>query len=168
MVSIIGAILGILGSAVPEYLKIKKTKMDQEHEVRMFELQIQAQEKLAQYKLQEIEAQADIRESEALYKASEIKLTGWKIADGLIALYTSSVRPTITYLFFTFYGLAKLGQYHYITKVGTNASVTEIIWRLFTSEDMALFATIMGYWFGQRGMRYAFGRIDKGHGYNPY
>lgn len=159
MISIIGAILGILGSAIPEFLRIKKTKIEQDHEARMFELQVLAQEKLAQYKLQEIEAQADIRESEALYKASEIKLTGWKVADGLIALYTSSVRPTITYLFFIFYALAKLGQYSYITKVTVDANTLEIIWKLFTSEDMALFSTIIGYWFGHRGIRYAFGKM---------
>jgi len=161
MMSIIGAILGIFGSAIPEFLKIQKTKIQNEHELKMFEAQARLQERIQEWKFKEMEAQADIQESQALYKASEIKLTGWKIVDGLIALYTSSVRPTITYMFFTFYALAKWGQYLYINKTIVEADTAEIIWKLFTSEDMALFATIMGYWFGQRGIRYAFNRIDR-------
>jgi hypothetical protein len=88
-------------------------------------------------------------------------LTGWVIVDGLIALYNSSVRPTVTYCFCAFYGLAKFGQYQMV-KASSSAGAAEVIWKLFNEEDMALFSTILAFWFGGRSMSKAFNRISGG------
>lgn len=152
MLTIISTILGFLSSAFPEIIKYFKTKQDYAHEKEMYTLQVESMKTEHEFKMREMEATADIKESEALYKASEIKLTGWVVVDGIIALYNSSVRPTLTYAFLTLYGLAKFGQYQ--VTVASSASPSEAIWKVYNTEDMALFAAIVGYWFGQRGMKY--------------
>jgi len=161
MVAFLGSIFGILSSLFPEIIKAWNKKADQAHELAMFDLQLKAAESQHQYKMAEVQAEADIHESEALYKASEIKISGWKWVDGLVMLYQSSVRPTITYAFMLFYAIAKWGQYQYLVKQATPQ--VEALWKIFNSEDMALFSTIIGYWFGQRMVRYAMEKIGGGN-----
>ncbi len=159
MLSIIGAIIGILGSILPEWLKNKKAKQDNEHELKMFELQLKAAEQQHQYKVEELNVQADIQESEALYRASEIKLTGSTMIDGVIALYNSSVRPTVTYAFLLLYAYVKYSMIYAALQQG---SVWQVVGaQIWSSEDFAIFSTIMGYWFGSRGMKHALERIPK-------
>ncbi len=161
MIALVGAILGFFGSAVPEIIKYFKVKQDYAHEKEMYQLQVESMKTEHEYKMREVEAEADIRESEALYKASEIKLTGWKVVDGIIMLYNSSVRPTVTYCFCIFYGLAKFGQYQMI-KASSSAGATEVIWKLFNEEDMALFSTVLAFWFGARSMRHLMDAVGVG------
>ena len=157
MLSIIGAILGLLGSALPEWLKLKKEAQDHAHELRMFELQIQLASKQAEFKMQEMGMEADIRESEALYKSAETKLTGWVWVDGIIALYNSSVRPTVAYAFMGLYAYVKYSVIYTAVKGGANwQTLGPMIW---SSEDFAVFTTIIGFFYGARGMRYAMDKI---------
>ena len=162
MLSIIGTLIGFFGSILPQWFKLQQSKIDHSHELEMYRLSMEAQKAEHEYKVEELNVNADIAESQALYKSAEIHPSGFAFLDGLINLYNSSVRPTLTYLFFAFYGLAKVGQYTYLIQLPTNTlSTTEMIWKLYNSEDMALFATVVAYWFGQRGLRYAmdnFGR----------
>lgn len=165
MLTLLGALLGLIGSVLPQWFKLQQDKNDHAHELEMYRLTMEAQKFEHEYKLQEINANADIAESAALYKASEIKLTGWKIVDGLVALYNYSVRPTLTYAFFLVYFAAKIGQYMFLAQTTyptdpvSYTTFWGTIWKLYSPEDMALFATIIAYWFGQRGMRYAMDRI---------
>ncbi len=163
MLTLLGALLGLIGSVLPQWLKLWQDKQDHKHELEMYRLTMESQKYEHEYKLQEINATADIAESAALYKASEIKLTGWTFIDGIVALYNYSVRPTLTYAFFFIYAAAKVGQYMFIISSASDmkpvATFWDTIWKLYTPEDMALFATIIAYWFGQRGMKYAMDRI---------
>lgn len=156
MLTIIGSILGLFGSLLPEILKFFNLKEDHKHEIEMAKLQMEAQEKLHQEKLEEINVTADVAESEALYKAAEQKITGWKVVDGLVSLYSSSVRPSLTYGFFIFYVLVKYAQYNVF--VASNYTNWQIVYSLWSSEDMAIFSTIISFWYGSRFLKYALGR----------
>lgn len=159
MLSIIGTLIGLLGSFLPELLKYFNNREDHKHEKDMFALQVQLKEKEHQFRVDELNITADIEESKALYQSSEQRLTGSKIIDGLIALYNSSVRPTITYIFVFGYFFIKYAQY----TVASSADLTkwEIIAKLWNSEDMAAFMTIIGFWFGGRMIKAMMERYSK-------
>jgi len=148
MLSIIGSILGLFGSFLPELLKFFKIKEDHKHEKDMFLLQVQLAEKQHKFRVDEMNITADIEESKAVYQMAEQKITGSKFIDGIIALYNSSVRPTITYAFMVFYGLVKYGQYKVF--IASGLGKWEIMAAIWSGEDMAAFMTVMGFWFGGR------------------
>ncbi len=137
MISIIGAILGFLGSIVPQLLKLYQDKKDKEHELKIMELQIEREKLGHTYKMEEINTMADIEETKALYQT--LKPSGIKWIDALIG----TVRPVITYSFFGLYAFIKYWHYK---QYGTGHE----IFPLWTDVDMAIFCTIITFWFGNR------------------
>jgi len=159
MLSIIGTVVGLLGSFIPELLKFWKQKADHKHEIEMTKLQMDAAKLQGQIRLEEIGAMADIEESKALYAAAEQKITGWKFVDGLVSLYNSSVRPTITYAFMLLYMYVKYSVIYGMMQMGQKwQEIGSYVWG---SEDFAMFSTILAFYFGGRFMRYSLQRIDK-------
>jgi len=73
MISLLGALLGFLSSLAPTVLKLYQDKQDKQHELKLLELQMQAQAQLHTEKMEEIGAQADIEESKALYEFLNLK-----------------------------------------------------------------------------------------------
>ncbi|MBT9171151.1 MAG: hypothetical protein DDT18_01519 [Actinobacteria bacterium] len=143
MLPLIGAVLGFLGSVVPQVIKLYQDKKDKEHELKLLNLQIQAQAQGHTQRLEEINVQADIEESKALYKHAEVKLSGVKWVDAALTFLTSSVRPVITYSFFGLYAWVKIAMYQ---REGD-------IVKIWTEYDLALFSTIIAFWFGSRSMQ---------------
>jgi len=119
-------------------------------------LQMESMKLQGQIKLEELSSQADIEEVKVLHVAEQPKLTGWKFVDGIIALYQSSVRPTLTYGFFVFYGLVKFSQYKLF--IASNYNNWQIVYGLWNQEDMAIFSTVISFWFGSRFLKYALQR----------
>lgn len=166
MLTIIGTILGLLGSLMPELLKYFRLKEDHKHETEMARLQMDQLRLQGQIRLEEINAQADIEESKALYEAAEQKITGVRWIDAIVSLYSSSVRPTVTYLFIAFYGLVKYAQYHLYAgsvdlETGVIGSKWEVLKVMWNSEDTAALMTILAFWFGGRFTKYALERTGK-------
>jgi len=159
MLAIIGSILGLLGSLLPEVLKFFNNREDHKHEIEMGKLQIESMKMQGQIRLQELEAQADIEETRVLHQSAEQKLTGVRWIDAIVSLYNSSVRPTLTYAFFALYGYVKFSVVYTSVSAGANWKVLgPVIWG---SEDFAVFATIMSFWFGGRFLKYALQRNGK-------
>ncbi len=73
MLSIIGTLIGLLGSFIPEILKYFKAKEDHRHEIQVLGIQADMMKAQYQYRLQEIEAQADVASEQAVYKMAEQK-----------------------------------------------------------------------------------------------
>lgn len=148
MLSLIGAILGFGGSIIPQIFKFLQDKRDKEHELKILQLQMQAQAQGHMQRLEEIRAMADIEESKALYQSAQVTLSGVKWVDAVITFLTSSVRPVITYSFFIVYAWVKVAMY----------GVEKDILKVWSDEDMAIFCTIISFWFGQRAMQKFFKR----------
>lgn len=157
MLTLIGTVLGLLGSLAPEVLKAWNNKEDHRHEIEMAKIQMEAQKELHQEKLEEITAQADIEEAKAIYTAAEQKITGWKFIDGIVSLYNSSVRPTLTYAFMAMYCFVKFSIIYTYTQGGW--SWQQLGSQIWSSEDFAVFSTIIAFWFGGRFLKYSIGRI---------
>ncbi len=158
MLAIIGSILGLFGSLLPEILKFFTAKEDHRHEIAMGKLQMEAQKQAGEIKLEEINATADIEEAKAIYASAEQKITGVRWIDGIVSLYSSSVRPTLTYGFFLLYAYCKYSLIYGMVKAGASwQAVGTLAWN---SEDFAVFATILSFWFGGRFLKHALARTN--------
>lgn len=158
MLSLIGTIIGLLGGLLPELMKFFNNKEDHKHEVAMGRLQMEAQKQAGEIKLEEINATADIEEAKAIYASAEQRITGVRWIDAIVALYSSSVRPTLTYGFFLLYGYVKYSMIYALVKAGNNwQAIGTQIWN---QEDFAVFSTIMAFWFGGRFLKSALNRAS--------
>lgn len=134
MITLIGALLGFISSAFPDLLKIWRDAADRKHELAILQMQMEQQRQGHTNRLEEINVQADIAESRALYKTYH---TGIKWVDAL----NGTVRPVIAYSFFILYAVVKVMQFS-----------ADLPWLLWTAEDQAIFAGIISFYFGQRAM----------------
>jgi hypothetical protein len=118
-------------------------KADKAHELKMFELEVQAAEKQHQQRLVEINTEADIREIEAIHRHDAP--TGVTFIDGI----RGSVRPIITYLFMLLF-MAVEGAALYGLIWIDGMQVYEAVRVVWSAEIHAGWMTILGFWFGSR------------------
>ncbi len=153
MLTLIGTIIGLLGSMLPEWLKLAKAKEDHKQELEILKVQFEMSKVEHQYKLEEINVQADVAESQALYQNAQPRITGVKWIDATLELYNGIVRPTVTFAFVFFYGLVKYAQYNLLQTSGS--TIWSSIQALWSSEDFAVFSTIIAFYFGGRFLKYS-------------
>lgn len=135
------AIIGLLGSGFPHILDFFKTWQDNKQELAILDRQAALQASGAAQKLAEINAQADIAESQALYKTYATNITWVDALNG-------TVRPVIMYSFFLLYAVVKFCQYHTLmSTIATPLDALGIVWK---EADMEIFCTCLTFYFGNR------------------
>ena len=146
MLTLLGSLLGFLGSAFPQILKLFQEAHDRRHELAILNLQMEQQRQGHQQRLEEIKSDGEIKQSLALYQ-HDSQPAGYKWVEALRA----SVRPVLTYAFFLLFAAVKIaGLYTMVSFDGMSLAVAlQLIW---DAETQALFAAIMTFWFGQRAM----------------
>lgn len=155
MISLLGSLVGLLGSFVPEIFKLTQDKRDKEHELKIMELQMEQQAAGASQKLEEIMVQSAAAETVAMQQSyrSELKYFG---------KFAASVRPVVTYLFVAEYIAIKFALLYTMTHgvtalpwatetsaVSALASAIPMVWG---EADMGLFSGIIAFWFGGRAL----------------
>lgn len=140
MISLLGSLLGFGTSFLPKVMDYFQEKRDQKHELAMMDKQLEQKIKLGDQKLQFINVEADIRETEVLQK-SHTEVT--KQSSKWVVNLSATVRPVMTYLlFFEFIGLTYLLAFGAI-----DGTLYSLIW---SSEMQAVWAAVVSFWFGQR------------------
>lgn len=150
--TLLGSLMGLLASLLPHIVKYVQDRQDKKHEVELLKLQMQAQSQGHQERLKEIEIKGDIEESAAMSRPQASSGVVWMDA------YNSSVRPTIAYGFFLLYAIVKYAQYRILIDK-TPLDWDQALVRIWTPEDMALFASIISFYFGTRAVKYALERF---------
>jgi len=150
MLTILGSLIGFLGSFAPKVLQMWQDKKDKAHELAVMALQIQAQKDIGAQKLEEVKVSAESAEMVALYEHAKITPSGVKWVDAFLALLTGSVRPVLTYSFFGLYAIVKYAQAVSASSFYSNMTVTSALAKTWTEEDAAIFATIITFWFSGR------------------
>ena len=146
--ALLGGLLGPLVRMIPEVLKFMDRKDERLHELNMQAASLEADKAKysAQLGMAELQAQsADYTTAVgALQEAlkGQFQLTGNKWIDGL----NMSVRPIITYAFFSLYAGVKMELLY-------NGATLAQIWN---ETDMGLFSGILGFYF--------MGRVFDKHG----
>lgn len=142
MITLLGSLIGFAGAAFPDLLKIWRDSADRKHELTILEMQMAQASQGHQQRLEEINTQADIAESRALYKTY---YSGIKWVDAL----NGTVRPVLAYAFFLLYFVIKCMQF---SMVDLSDPLPWQIAALWSVEDQAIFAGIISFYFGQRAM----------------
>lgn len=142
MITLLGSLLGFISSAFPDLLKIWRDAADRKHELAILQMQMEQQRQGHTHRLEEINVQADIAESRALYKTYH---SGIQWVDAL----NGTVRPVLAYAFFLLYASVKWAQLAAFSGSVTFIEALPLIWHV---EDQAIFAGIISFYFGQRAM----------------
>ncbi len=143
MFTLLGALLGFLGSAFPECLRFFREREDRSHELAVLQLQLQQQAQSSTAHLEEIRTTNALQEMQALYQT-------WHTGVSWVDALNGTVRPVIAYAFFLLYALLKMLSY---TCLDTSHMPYALVYTtLWTEEDGAIFAGIISFYFGQRAM----------------
>ena len=142
MVTLLGSLIGFISAAFPDLLKIWRDAADRKHELTILRLQMEQAAQGHQQQLEEINAQADIAESKALYRTY---YSGIKWVDAL----NGTVRPVLAYAFFLLYFTIKCMQFSMVDLGNPLPWHMDMLWSV---EDQAIFAGIISFYFGQRAM----------------
>ena len=156
MLSILSGLLGIFSSGLPNLLSFFQNKGDQAHERQMAQLQMQqqlamaekgfqSQEKIEELRLQEVEAETYAQERTALYDHDKTLME--KASQGTVDL-NARVRP---YVAFTFVGLLVFTDVAgLIWAIWTGVDCGLAMGVVFSDQEMAIVASIIGFYFGSR------------------
>lgn len=150
MLTILGSLIGFLGSFAPKVLQMWQDKKDKAHELAVMQVQIQVQKDIGAQRLEEVRTTAESAEMQALYEHAKFVPSGVKWVDAVLALLTGSVRPVITYAFFALYAIVKWAQATSVSAFYSNITWTTAMAKTWTEEDSAIFATIVSFWFSGR------------------
>lgn len=142
MITLLGALVGFISAAFPDFLKLFRDHQDRKHELTILRMQMEQQAQGHQQRLEEIHVQADIAESRALYKTF---YSGIKWVDAL----NGTVRPVLAYAFFLLYFTVKCMQFSMVELYNPLPWQVAMLWSI---EDQAIFAGIISFYFGQRAM----------------
>jgi hypothetical protein len=156
MLSILSGLLGIFSSGLPNLLSFFQNKGDQAHERQMAQLQMQqqlamaekgfqSQEKIEELRLQEVEAETYAQERTALYDHDKTLME--KASQSTVDL-NARVRP---YVAFTFVGLLVFTDVAgLIWAIWTGVDFGLAMDEVFSDQEMAIVASIIGFYFGSR------------------
>ncbi len=138
MITLMGAILGFLGSMMPECLNFFKQRADRVHELEVMQLQLSQQQKGQGDRLEEIRLVHDAAEIKSLYATYRTNIPWVDALNG-------TVRPVLAYGFFLLYATVKLIQFSFL-----DGSHMPFPWQVWGEEDQAIFAAIISFYYGQR------------------
>ena len=144
MITLLGSLLGFGTSFLPEVLNYFKAGQEHKHNLERMQLEMDMMTKRNELQLNIMDKQAEIKETEGLYKHDSID-AGWFI-NGL----RGSVRPVITYVFFALFVAIKVTALIALMDAGNDLGRSlSLIWDDATS---GLFAAIISFWFGGRAV----------------
>jgi hypothetical protein len=145
MLALLGIIIGFLSSIVGPLVSLYNKKLDHVHETEMFKLNVDLVKFQHEATMHQLEAQADVAESATIHQSAMPIGVRW--VDALNAL----VRPVFSYAFFACYVIVKFYAYGQ-TKLllSTTANFVSVMAHIWGPEDMAIFCTIVAFWFGNR------------------
>ena len=175
MIALIASFLtGIVGPLLPSVLNIFQNYQDRKHELAMMEMRLKyaAQEHL--WRMEELNARADIEEAKVLHKPQPsfgVQLLDasdkwadstwgkWLVTPGfylfvLLDFLNGMVRPVIAYTAFGFYMAYKWSVFQ-IAK--THMNTIEAINTTWGENDWAVLLMVLGFFFGQRAAKAVLG-----------
>jgi hypothetical protein len=165
---------GVIGPLLPNVLNLVRDWQDRKHELQMMELRMKYAAQEQMWRMEEMNARADIEEAKVLHtpqksfgvelidaadKWSDTKWGKWLITPSFL-LYTildivnGFVRPTIAYAAFGFYMVYKWSIFE-IAK--THMDVVTAINTTWTENDWVVLLMVLGFFFGQRAAKAVLG-----------
>ena len=145
MMTIIGSLLGFGTSFLPEVLNYFKRGQEQKYELQRMQMEMELMAKRSELKISELDKEAEIKETEGLYKHDNVH------AGGFINALRGSVRPIITYAFFGLFVAIKVTALLSLMNQ-TGMQLNMALSTIWDDQTAGLFAAIMSFWFGNRAV----------------
>ena len=145
MMTIIGSLLGFGTSFLPEVLNYFKRGQEQKYELQRMQMEMELMAKRSELNIAELDKEAEIKETEGLYKHDNVD------AGGFINALRGSVRPIITYAFFGLFVAIKVTALLSLMNQ-TGVSLNMALGTIWDDQTAGLFAAIMSFWFGNRAV----------------
>lgn len=143
MLTLLSPLIGIFGSLLPNIVRIFERKQEMKHEIELTRIKLDAAKENAKLELDTANVKADVDEGKSV-RDHDSSLDGGKYINTLRA----SIRPVITYVFFFLFVAVKVAAAYVMLKNGQ--SVPEMLKAVWDPDTMALFSTIIAFWFGAR------------------
>jgi len=144
--ALLGSLLGFGTSFLPEVLNYFKANQEHKHNLERMQLEMDLMSKRAELKIQILDKEADIAETEGLYSHDK-GLDG----GGFVNALRASVRPVITYVFFGLFVAIKVTAL--IALMDSGVEMGRALSMLWDSETSALFSCVLSFWFGGRALQ---------------
>lgn len=143
MFTILSPLLGIIGSVIPTLVRFMERKAEIQYELELTKLKLASAERQAKMEVDVAVVRADVDEGKSV-REHDTSLAGNEYFEKLRA----SIRPVITYTFFGLFVVIKVAAVIIMANHGNQAM--EILKAVWDIETMALFSTIVAFWFGSR------------------
>lgn len=154
MFEILSLVFGGILRLIPEWFNLRDRQNERDHERRMFDMQLEADKLRSKLRIDELKEATEAATASGEMAAMQAAFTyqsaptGFKILDWL----NSSVRPVLTYwwciVMYTTYKLMLIDS-----ALKSNATMETIAKTLMTEFDLAVVASIIGFWFVDRAIR---------------
>jgi hypothetical protein len=147
VITILAALIGFFSSSVPSILGLFQDKQDKDHELAVFDKQIELQKLGFAQQLQEIQLQTESAELQSMYSSMHTGIT-W--VDALNQL----VRPILALVYFGIFLLAKWPKIALLLVLQQNLGdiswdyLLKVIDMVWDDSDDAIFACIISFYFG--------------------
>ena len=171
---IISFLSGVIGPLLPELLKLFRGAQDNKHELALLELRMRHAATEHSWRMEQVTATADIEETRLLHQPQSsfgVQLldagekwahTAWgkMLITPSFYLFTlldfvnGIIRPGICAAAFGFYVTYKWAIYQLALEEMDKMRAIATVW---TENDWAVLLLVLGYFFGQRAMKAAFG-----------
>ena len=142
MITLLGSSMGFFSSAISDLVKLWCDSADRKHEITILKMQMAQQKHGYVQRLEEINVQANISESHTLYKTYN---TGIGLG-GCAQWHCGSCACLCVFLL---YVSVKWTQLAVLLQSTTFFDALPTVWH---EEYQAIFASIIGFYFGQRAM----------------
>ncbi|MDR0477663.1 MAG: hypothetical protein LBH14_06995 [Desulfobulbaceae bacterium] len=145
--TLLGGFMGGVFRLVPELLKWLDRKNERAHELAMQDKSLEFEKARFAGQLAQIDASSQAAWDQGTLTAftESIKAQGQVSGVKWIDALSISVRPMITYWFMLIYCLVKAGRFWMIVSSGGDPlSSLSLLW---TSDDMAIWAGLLNFWF---------------------
>ena len=136
-------LFGIIGALLPSIVRVFERKQEIKYEIELSKLQLDAASATADKEFDVERIKALVAEGQSL-RNHDMSVDGGDFLNALRA----SIRPVITYAFFTLFMTVKTAGAYIMFASG--ASIPETLTAVWDTETMALFSTIIAFWFGSR------------------
>ena len=156
MFSLLSSILGFATAGLPSILGFFQQKGDQAHERQMAQLQNEqamrmaqqgfaSQEKIAAIELEQTNAETYVQERQALYE-HDAKLVSE--SSQWVKTLNACVRPVIAFTFVALLVFVDVAGFWWAVHSGANFGTSMDI--IFSSDEMSIVGSIIGFYFGSR------------------
>lgn len=156
MFSLLSSILGFATAGLPSILGFFQQKGDQKHEREMAQLQNEqamrmaqqgfiAQEKIAAIELEQTNAETYAQERQALYE-HDAKIVSE--AAPWVKTLNASVRPIVAFIFVGLLLFVDVAGFWWAVHTGADFATSMDI--IFSSDEMSIVGSIIGFYFGSR------------------